>query len=231
MSTAESEGLTTGSMVERYAAGRMEGQEELEFERLMLEQPALAFQVNAAHRMREGLHRLQETRQLDRLAARKHSTTRFYAAAAVIVLAILGTAALYVETRPAAVTPVIATSVTDLLIRGGATTPVSSDILLAHARSANRQTTIPLPRQSSVVALRILLEVPSGSRIYKVTLERLSGNTVLPLPPEIQVPVSTDGLLHVYMNTGALRPGNYRLSIHQPAHSEQFEFRATPATE
>jgi hypothetical protein len=79
------------------------------------------------------------------------------------------------------------------------------------------------------VALRHLPSLPSGSRDYLVTLERLVDGTTKPASRRIGAQAGANGMLQVYLDPSSLPEGDYQISIVQPAHSEHFAIRISTA--
>ncbi len=93
MSIPELEDPVADSQAERYGAGRMGDEEGREFEVLLLESPDLAREVDATHRIRDGLRELQARGEVDELLYGRRPRTSVFALAAG-TLALLAAGAL-----------------------------------------------------------------------------------------------------------------------------------------
>jgi ferric-dicitrate binding protein FerR (iron transport regulator) len=217
--------LDRPSPAARYASGQMTAQEEQAFEVLMVENPQVAAEVDALHRIRAGLRHLRENGELESLLRRPRPWAHRLAwPAAIALLLIVGAVGLYVHSRHELPT-LMAVSPSDLSGAARGTNPHT--FLLAHARGGGQPIEITLPDHSQVILLRILPQVPTASRAYRVTLGRISADGTMPIARTLTVQTGDDGLLAVYLDPARLAPGDYRLTIGQPAGSEAFTLHLT----
>ena len=159
-------------MAERYASGQMSEPEEQEFEALLLQRPDLVADVAAAHRLRAGFARLQQTQELDGLLRKRSPLPGYYALAASILIALVSSGAwLWHSKTSGGAGAAIATSLASLQLPPNVTS-VAGPFILANTRSATQPTRIVTPSGSGAIALRMLPEMPSSSGRYHVTIDR-----------------------------------------------------------
>jgi len=209
--------------VERYANGRMSEAEERDFEVTMLESPALAEQVAAAHGLRAGVHELQARDALNSLVHRTGFPSRYAALAAAVVLLIIGAGVIFFKREHSASSPVVmAASVAQL---NSPARSVAASLILAHTRSQSGPTLLTLARTSGAIALKILPETAGEGGDCRVTLQPTSGDAAFRLAADINVRPDSDGFVRVYLDPSLLRPGDYRVSLIQASRVERFPLR------
>lgn len=199
--------------VERYAAGRMQAEEEQEFEVLMLERPELAAQVEAAQKMRMALRQLQTSGELEGLIGRKPGNWLHYALAAGVVSFLAGGALLTLQRshHPSLATAsALAGSMAELDSGGRSVAQVTETFILAGTRS-NEATPLSVVVGRPPVALQIFPSTSSDSGAYRVTLTRVSGDGG-PLA-DVKVRTGRDGSLRVFLDPRRLTPGEYQISV------------------
>jgi hypothetical protein len=223
MSYLEPDDAAAAWKAERYANGRMSEAEERDFEVAMLESPALAEQVAAAHGLRAGIHELQARGALNRLLHRTAFPVRYAALAAAVVLLIVGAGVLFFEREHAAASPPIMAASIDRLT--GPARSAAATFILAHTRSQFEPTLLTLTRAPGAIALKILPETAGEGGDYRVTLEPTSGDDTSHLAADIRVRPDSDGFVRVYLDPTLLRLGDYGVSLTQGSHTERFPIR------
>lgn len=218
---------TAESLAERYAGGRMQDAEEQEFEAQMLEDPALAAEVDAIHRMRQGFKLLRARGELGQPSRGRRFGMRQYALAAALLILVVGAGALAIRMRLASPgsPPILTSSLAALKRPSAAAAPAS--FFLAHTRGDEGIPEIRGARGSDVVALKILPAVAGDSNAYRATLERLEGSAPVRLATDLEARSDGAGYVVLYLNTAGLATGSYRLSLSQQSGREEFVFHVS----
>lgn len=230
MSSPKFNSAAPGAMAERYAAGRMDEQEERDFESLMLERPELAAEVEAALGLRAGLRQLQIRGELDGLlrGRSRFSGWHYQLAAAVLLFIVGGGVLFFYSLGPGAAPSIMEASIGELRLPSAAARNVST-LILVHTRSRAEATTVTTSPQATPIALQILPEIPGENPNYRVILERSEGSTTVPASREMAVQAAADGFLRVYLNPTVLRAGDYQVVVTQLSHRESFALRVIAA--
>lgn len=224
MSRLEPDDETTGWTAERYAAGHMSEQEERDFEVAMLESPALADQVNAAQGLRAGLRELQTRGALSSLMGRTRFPVWHAALAAAAVLLVIGAGVLFFGRHPQLPGPrVMASSVAQL---SDAARVVTASFIVAHTRSQTGPISLTLTRHPGAIDLKILPQAADTGGDYQVTLASTDPITSI-VPVELHVRPDPAGFIHAYLDPTVLAAGDYRITVIQGPHTEQFPIRVS----
>ena len=196
--------------VERYAGGRMEVEEEQEFEILMLERPELAAQVEAAQKMRLALRQLQASGELDGLTRRNPRRVPYYALAAGVLLLLVGAALLSLQR---AHLPSVASALTASMaeLSGGRGVSQLTETFILSSTRANEATPLSVVVGQPPVALQIFPGTPSDLGAYRVALVRGTGNG--DTLAQVEARAGRDGSLRVFLDPGRLVPGEYQISV------------------
>ena len=200
-------------MVVLYLADKLTGEERAAFESQMLEHPELVQEVEQAARLKVGLMRLQERGELDALLRRKpwHRQPRFYAWAASLVL-ILAALLLWVDRSPTQ--PVLVASLSAWTDASGRPLPVAASRSLLRVRGAQYDATIETTDVPAAVELRLLPEFETQPPVYRVALSYIDESGAATERGSLPgVAAGADGYVTVYVDSGALEPGQYRLSL------------------
>jgi hypothetical protein len=191
---------------ERYAAGRMKESEELAFETRMLEDPALAKEVEAIQGIRQGFRVLSERDQLPQ-ASRPGHLNPLFALAAVLVVSVFG--ALVMLTFRSS--PVL----TGKRIQG-----VAHTVFLTQTRGPEFATEIP---GAGVTEVRILPGLAGETDRYQAMLARASDGVAV--ASNVDLRADGSGYVTLYLDAHRLNPGIYRLSLIQGPRQEGFALR------
>lgn len=206
-------------MVALYLADKLGAEERAAFESHLLERPELVQELERAARLKVGLMRLQESGKLDALLRRKpwHSQPRTYAWAASI-LVIVAAMLLWVVRSPAP--PVLVADLSTLTDLSGRPLPVTSRRTLLRVRGADYDAQIDATAASAVVELKVLPEFETPPPAYRVALSYMSANGVETQRASLpSVPADSEGYVTLYLDSGALEPGRYRLSLSPAAET------------
>jgi len=212
------------SLAERYVAGRMTEGEEREFEVQMVQDPALAAEVDTIQRLREGFKVLARRGELAQIADAVLASKRSYAWAAAAAVIPIGAGMLMMHLRGVVPPPngVLASSLGGLKATATGSTPAT--LFLTHTRGGG------LPPEAAIaqpgpLALKMLPAVPGSSGTYAASLERLTDRAPVLLATEVPLHSDATGYVLAYLNPDSVGPGTYRLTLRQAENSEAFEFR------
>ncbi len=211
------------SPAERYAAGQMGESEELAFEIRMLEDPRLAAEVDAIHRMRDGFRVLDLRGDLARSRGTWVVRVR-YALAAMLALVVVGGTVFVMSVRSTgrAVPPALAGSLAGLGIKASGTRAITATLLLAHTRGQEAPTAVTQAGNPDVIALKILPAVAGTSGEYRASLERLDAKGPQATTASVGASSDQSGFVTLYLDASRLTPGMYRLSLTQAVQTEEF---------
>lgn len=207
----------------RYVLGRMTEEEEQQFEISMLEQPEIAAHVKVTQQIRAGLLRLDERGDLDRLSmARPWTKARKVLAAAAAVFAI-GIGLLIYLRQPAMMHSVIASSPARLGYANNTTAATS--YILAHTRGRPDVLLIRITG-SAPIEIQIVPDLLDSSGTYRVTLERQTGDQLIPIGSASGLTTDANGSVPVYVTPAALVAGQYTLILKgQTTAEEKYRLR------
>jgi hypothetical protein len=195
---------------ERYAAGRMKESEELAFETRMMEDPALAKEVEAIQGIRQGFRVLAERDQLPQ-ARRPGRLNPLFAVAAVLVVSVLG--ALVMLTFRSA------PALTGKRIQG-----VTHTVFLTQTRGPELVTDIP---GAGVTEVRILPGLAGETDRYQAMLALASDGVAV--ASNVDVRADRSGYVALYLDAHRLNPGIYTLSLVQGPREDRFSLRVLSA--
>lgn len=218
--------MSSTESAERYVAGRMDEEEERQFEERLLEQPELAADVDVRHRIKLGLQLLDDNGELGKLVAQPARRSHLRYAMAACALLALGAAIAYWQVASGS-RVAIAGSLTAL--RGGASQPISASYILASTRSRSEDFVVAATPGAGAVRLRIVLE--SGlSQAFVASLASLSGGGEKVIAERVPLESTGNGLVEVFLDPAGLQPGRYVLRLEPesgPGESEEFAFALT----
>ena len=193
---------------ERYLADQMSPQEAAEFEKLCLEHPEVYRDIEATLRLKEGLAVLQERGELERLLRVRPRRQFIKAAAAVVLLSLLGWWAWKHHERShfaqdAVASAAVSTSRPSL--------PIAASVVLVRSRGPATVTSLALPSQASAIELKVLPSMFVEHGRYTVTLAQ-QREGALDAVGRAEVVVGGDRYLTVYVNSALLGRGQYELT-------------------
>lgn len=205
----------------RYAAGRMNEEEERNFEIAMLEDSQLATKVDVVHRMRAGFRRLDERGELKDLINRRSSVSnpiRF--AAAIGVLALIGFLAHNNGSRKAP--PMMSGSFAQLASRSASWTAPSASYFIAHARGKSGALRVAVSHTAAPIRLSILPDNPATGGRYRLELRNAPNSVTTPQASVEELEPDKSGVLTVFLDASNLVAGDYLLTLTHANRSEQY---------
>jgi hypothetical protein len=201
----------TTRSVERYVSGRMDEQEERQFEELILTQPEIAAEVDAHQRIKAGLERLEQRGELQELLGRPVQPNYLkYALAASVLIALVLIASFW-RSSSISTGPMLATSLQELYGQE-ADRAVSGTYLLASNRSRGDETTINVARGTGALRLQVVPEVAEATS-FSVSLVRVSGNSETTLAQSLLSRDANRGMVEIFIDADTLGSGEYRLTL------------------
>ena len=214
-------------VVARYLADQLSESERLAFEAYFLEHPEIVQEIEQAAQLKAGLHRLQDSGELDRLntqrqadsiAQRLRRNVRTTAAAVVALVAIVGVLWLKPGISSDSWMAAGATALTGSL---GEPLPVGGSYTILRTRGLQADVDIELPATAQALELRILPEKAVRAGLYRVTLYSIAGAKAPQQVAEVDgLAAAADEFVAVYVDSSKLHPGRYRLVLSDAANQE-----------
>lgn len=198
-------------VVPRYLADQLTDEEREAFEAYVLEHPDTLNDLEAAARLKIGLHELHRSGELDRLTRSRNRTWRIAIAAGIAALVV---AASIVFVRPVAKRPLLASTPTALTDSAGEPIPVVGRRYVMRMRSGNYDAQLEIPASPQALELRVLPEAPGTDSLYRIELSRIDETQ----PPRSighvdRLTPDSDGYVALYIDTSQLSPGLYELRL------------------
>jgi hypothetical protein len=227
--------IDTRHVVARYLADQLSEDELRDFEECLVTDPAIVKEVEAAARLKVGLHKLNATSELATLVTFKpwFKDTRFFALAASVAVVAIGVTLWF--GRSAFESPTLVAALGTLVDGSGNPLPIASSFEIVRTRgAAPYDATIELPSTQRAIELRLLPEVEAKPARYRATLARMAEATV---PVDSINGLTTDerGFVALYFDSTKLTPGNYQLTIGGDANTDAatavsaFKIKLVPA--
>jgi hypothetical protein len=213
--------MNSTESAERYVSGRMDEDEEREFEERMLERPDVAADVDVRHRLKLGLLWLEQRGELDGLLQRPARRTYLRYAVAACMLLALGAAIAYWQMLGTAHMAVAGTLAE---LRGPQA--VAASYILASTRSRAGDTVISAAPGAGAVRLRIVLE--SGiEQVFVASLAHIEGGSEKSVAERVSLESAGNGLVEVFLDPAELESGRYVLRLAPESSAgapEEFSF-------
>jgi hypothetical protein len=214
--------MTEDSAAQRYVAGRMDATEKAKFEALMIEQQAVAADVDVRQRIKAGLKLLEERAELEAIVQKPVPRWDYrWAAAAAVLLVIFGATLMLRQPGPA--TP--GGNIAALIASNGpgGNLVASATYLLAKTRSDPTPLTVPVSPKDEIIKLQIIADGDLTAPIT-ATLASVADNGISTLG-KTEVWPGADGYIEVFVRGGALSPGLHELRLSAPgSEPETFRF-------
>ncbi len=201
------------------------------FEHRLLGDPNLVREVELSLRLREGLEQLRESHRIDFVPRRAPRRARLWAAGAAVAAAAAGIAVVwwvYPTLRPASV---LSASVPAGAARSGSGGATVARFTFVAARGSTSTPVLALPARG-LLELRVAPATRSAGRVYRVTLERLTGATARSRVGSVAGLASgPDGFVRCFADATRLQPGDYELQVtggNEPGPAQTFSFTLRP---
>jgi hypothetical protein len=201
------------ALMARYLAGRLSDDEAERFEAWWAENPTATRDLEASARLRAGLADLRGRGELPTVVrgAWWSRPLALLSIAASVAAVAAGAVAWMLGTRE----PVIplGAAVASLPRHSAATLMLGDTYSLLRLRSASADAVVTLPAAPRALAFRVLPEQPSSDGRYRVEMLRDGETAARGAGVLGDLPAATDGFVDVYVDSRALSPGRYRLSV------------------
>jgi hypothetical protein len=221
---------TNADMLQGYITGTLSDAELHAFEDRLLHDVTLVQELEESLRLREGLEVLRARKELSaRAPPRKvRLSPRLLGAAAAASILAVGLAFFYRASAPA-----IMAASPDSLHLNAQDGRKSKRYVFAKMRAAAETPLLELPT-AGVLELHALTSAAAGGATFDVALEQVRAQSNVVLCTVRHIPADAGGLVGVYVDASALKPGEYALTVVPDGESiapmggnsgERFNFR------
>jgi hypothetical protein len=203
-------------VVNRYLADQLSDLERTEFERRMVESPAVLAELEAVARLKVGLFALRGSGDLDGIIAaqRRWTQTNWLALAASVAAVAIGVVLWRGE--PQATSPVLTAALSALVDDAGGALPLVGRHAVLSTRAEGYDAVIESPRTAGALELRVLPDTSAGDEAarYRVEIARILDDGAFEAVASVgDLRAQEDGFVTLYASSARLVPGRYRLSI------------------
>jgi len=198
----------------RYLADKLSEDELRGFEEHMTAHPEIVKELEAAARLKVGLHKLNATGELNDLLKSKawFRDTRYLAMAASITLIALGVTFWF--GRGTFEAPKLVASLTALVDRSGNPLRIANTYAILRTRGTSYDAEIELPSIPQAIELRVLPEVEAHPARYRVAIARIADDDSLTSVGTVgSLTTGDDGFVVLYFDSSQLTRGRYQLTI------------------
>lgn len=207
----------------RYLSDKLSEVELRDFEALMVTDPELVKDLEAAARIKVGLHKLDKTKELGPLLTTSANSwsrnTRIFALAASLAVVAIGVT-LFVN-RAAFQQPSLVASVTSLTDRAGKPMAIFSRYEILRLRGISYDAEIEMPATPQAIELRVLPEYPAKPNRYRVNIVRVGdANELLPMGSVDGLVPADDEFVTLYLDSSKFVRGRYQLTISGDADTD-----------
>jgi len=212
------------TLANRYLADDLTETELSAYGEYLARNPQALRELEATARLKVGLQRLRETGELPRLISER---SPFHGPLALALAA--GIAALVVglgvwQWHPglnAGRSPMLAASLAALVDPSGHRLPSGGSQAVFRKRGAAFDAVVELPAAPAAINIRVL---PDLAGPYELSIARLrEDDSGVPMASLSKLRLAADGFIDVYVDSGQLSAGRYRLTLQNPGHeSESF---------
>jgi hypothetical protein len=201
-------------VVARYLADQLSEDELRKFEDYLVGDPAIVKEVEAAARLKAGLHKLDKSGELPTLLKPSawFRDTRLLAMAASITVVAVGVT-LWFGGR-AFESPKLVASLNALVDQAGKPLLIANSYAILRTRGIAYDAEIELPASPQAIELRVLPEIEAQPARYRVAIARIADDDSLTSVSTVQglVPAD-DGFVALYFDSTKLTRGRYQLTI------------------
>jgi hypothetical protein len=200
-------------VVARYLADKLSEDERRAFEEYFIANPEMVKEIEAAARIKVGLHKLSETGEMESLLKPDawYRSPGFLAMAASIMIVAIGVAFWFGR---GAESPGLVASIEQLRDRSGQTLSLGDSYAILRTRSISYDAEIDLPATPQAIELRVLPEVEAQPPRYRIAIARVGDDASLtPIGDLVKLAPAEDGFVPVFLDSSRLSPGRYQLTI------------------
>ena len=189
----------------------MTAQEQERFEIQLVAESELAAEVELTRKMRAGLRELERRGEIEGLAVpSSRGMNRWLLACAAVIVMSVGATLLYRSLRSTGGVLSIATSLAEVTRDPSAPPRVLGTYVLTSTRAQTRDTEIVIPAGTGLIQLQALPDAPPTPAGYRIELIDLQTGVHA---SRAGVSGSSAGLLQIYLDVDAIRPGEYELRV------------------
>jgi hypothetical protein len=217
----------------RYLADKLSNAEREAFEEYYLAHPKVVEEMELDAKFKAGLICIRDANELDRLATvskRPWGMAPLAIAASLLVAVITTLVFRYVVPEV-----VLASSIAALRHPLGSQPAVAATYTLVPTRAGLYHAEIPLPNSPQAIRLQVVLDIEPPIPPLEVTLTAVADNASrTDLVVLRQLRADENGIITLYLNSAAVRPGTYELSVSREPKStgiaeSTFDLKVTPS--
>jgi hypothetical protein len=210
-------------VIARYLSDQLSEADEAAFEAYCVQHPEIFREVESMLRMREGLAVLRDRDQLQSLIHHSRWRSPMVAAAAAALLCVV--VGLWIWRPSAPQRPhVLGASPMAFANEAGRPLAISGSYLLLRSREPSPGVEVLLSPARSAIQIRILPSQYDPTARYRVTLERVTSGIGGDFVQESAgLRATADRYVTVYVDSGSLQAGDYRLSLTEQASEPRSE--------
>lgn len=205
-------------VLNRYLADQLSEPERVEFEKRLIESPAVVEELEAAARLKVGLFSLRRSDDLQRVLSSAVPWFRPHVVALAASLAVLAIGIVVWRGDSPSASSVLAASLTSLVDESGAQPSIVGRHAVLRTRVDGYDAIIERSPSPGVLEVRVLPDVSatrSGEEVrYRVELARVRDDATLEAVATVTgLKSDQDGFVTVFASASHLTPGRYRLTI------------------
>jgi len=208
-------------VVARYLADQLSEDERRAFEEHFIANPEMVKEIEAAARVKVGLHKLRETGELESVLKpiAWFRNSRYLALAASIIVVALGVTLWF--GRSAFEPPTLVASVSKLVDGAGKPLAIANSYAILRTRGFSYDADIELPVAAQAIELRVLPEVVANPARYRVAVARIGDDGSLTAVGAIKgLTPADDDFVTLYFDSERLSVGRYQLTISGDADTD-----------
>jgi hypothetical protein len=217
--------LNDATLANRYLADNLTEAELSAYEAHLARNPQALRELEATARLKVGLDRLQDTGELPRLLSGRsffHGPLAVALAAGIAALAV-GLGLWHPGFQPTR-SSMLAASLVALVGPSGHALPSGGSQAVFRKRGDSFDAAVELPARRAAINIRVL---PDLTGPYELSISRLrEDDSAVRLASLGKLQPAADGFVDVYVDSGQLSAGRYRLTLENSSHeSESFVVR------
>jgi hypothetical protein len=200
----------------RYLSDQLSEEELRDFEAQLVTNPELVKDLEAAVRLKVGLHKLAKTNELSSLlnttGANRTPKSRLFALAASVAVIAIGVT--FWLSRESFDSPSLVASASALTDRAGKPMAIASRYEILRLRGISYDAEINLPSTPQAIELRVLPEYPAKPARYRVNITRVTEtNEAIPMGSVAGLVPAEDEFVALYLDSSKFVAGRYQLMI------------------
>jgi hypothetical protein len=199
----------------RYLADQLTESERTAYEAALAQDPEVLRELEATARLKVGLRRLRDEGDLDTLVGKPRfgGSTLLVALAATVAAVVVGVGLWRSDLRTDR-PQLLAATLQALVDQSGRVLPQVGTQAMFRRRAEAYDAVVELPAARGAIELRVQPDDVKPSSTYRATLSRIrDDNSEQPLGSVADLRLATDGFVTLYVDSSALTPGRYLLSI------------------